>query len=157
MYVGVACLGGRSIVCSLVFSSWFVYISSFYNKVDASSSKTCIITCEELFIPRWTLAYLLVYIQNVLHAEYFVYPSRCPLILSTWFCPRRPTTMDLLAPRSSLFWLGSVRGKARRQQDDATTPPKGVAYSLLLCSSSCSSSKGLLTVASSRYCPCFFP
>lgn len=26
--------------------------------------------------------------------------------------------MHLLAPMSSLFWLGSVKGKARRQQDE---------------------------------------
>lgn len=103
MHVGVACLGGRFIVCSLVFSSWFVYISSFYNKVDASSSKTCIITCEELLIPWWTLAYLLVYIQNVLHAEYFVYSSRCPLILSTWFLLQETSLYG--SPSSPVFSL----------------------------------------------------
>ena len=41
---------------------------------------------------------------------------------------------------------------------NATTPPKRLfSYSLLLFSSSCARSKGLLTVASSRFCPLLVP
>lgn len=118
MYVGVTCLGGKSIVCSLVCSSWFVYISSFYNKVNASSS-------QDLYNYMWgTYSSVGTGLFASLHTEciacwIFCLPIKISLNPSPpEFCPRRKTSMHLLAPMSSLFCLGSVKGKARRQQDE---------------------------------------
>lgn len=118
MYVGVTCLGGRSVVCSLVSSSWFVCIFSFHSKVDASNS-------QDLYNYMQGTSHPLMGTVSFagLHTECIACWILClPLQISLNpsppnFCPRRLTSMDLLAPMSSLFWLGSAKRKTRRQSE----------------------------------------
>lgn len=117
--MGVACLGGKSIECLLVFSFWFVCLCSLNSKVGASNSQGL---CQHVGSLSWLgvcLAHSQVYRQKILCAEYCVCPYRFPFILfHPEFCPRRLTSMDPLAPYLLCSgWVWPKGGTERQPRD----------------------------------------